>query len=125
MVKNDNQNGSKIRKPQISRRDFIKIAGCATTGAMLTSCFPEQEKKIPPASEHRNAIIIGSGFGGSVAAFRLAKAGIPVTLFEKGKRWDAKPNAKVFSPYLYPDGRSTWLNNRTVVPIGLNMSMPV
>ncbi len=31
--------------------------------------------------------IIGSGFGGSVAALRLSEKGYRVTVLEKGKRW--------------------------------------
>ena len=31
--------------------------------------------------------VIGSGFGGSVAAHRLTEKGYSVTVFEKGKRW--------------------------------------
>jgi cholesterol oxidase len=35
--------------------------------------------------KHFNAIIIGSGFGGSVMAYRLAQAGLTVCLLERGK----------------------------------------
>jgi cholesterol oxidase len=35
-------------------------------------------------------IIIGSGFGGSVSAMRLAEKGYSVLVIEKGKRWQAK-----------------------------------
>lgn len=35
-------------------------------------------------------IIIGSGFGGSVSALRLAEKGYSVLVIEKGKRWEAK-----------------------------------
>jgi len=35
-------------------------------------------------------IVIGSGFGGSVASLRLAEKGYSVSLFEKGKRYSSK-----------------------------------
>jgi cholesterol oxidase len=35
--------------------------------------------------EHFDAIVVGSGFGGSVVAFRLAEAGLRVCLLERGK----------------------------------------
>ena len=34
---------------------------------------------------HFDAVIIGSGFGGSVMAYRLAEAGLKVCLLERGK----------------------------------------
>ena len=36
-----------------------------------------------------DAIIIGSGFGGSVSACRLAEAGYKVLVLERGRRWDS------------------------------------
>lgn len=36
-------------------------------------------------SEHFDAVIVGSGFGGSVMAYRLAEAGMKVCLLERGK----------------------------------------
>ncbi|MCO5589431.1 hypothetical protein L7F22_043398 [Adiantum nelumboides] len=36
------------------------------------------------------AVVIESGYGGSVAAFRLAEAGVNVCLLEKGRRWEAQ-----------------------------------
>jgi len=53
-----------------------------------------------------------------VTALRLAEQGVRVTLIEKGRRWPITPEGNTFSPYIYPDGRSTWLSNLTVVPIG-------
>ena len=39
------------------------------------------------APEHVDAVVIGSGFGGSVAAYRLAEAGKSVILMERGRAY--------------------------------------
>ncbi len=41
------------------------------------------------ADTHFDYIVIGSGFGGSVSAMRLAEKGYKVLVIEKGKRWKA------------------------------------
>ncbi|XP_020579118.1 uncharacterized protein LOC110023847 [Phalaenopsis equestris] len=40
--------------------------------------------------ESYDAVVVGSGYGGAVAACRLSMAGINVCLIEKGRRWEAK-----------------------------------
>jgi cholesterol oxidase len=39
------------------------------------------------ASDRYEAIVVGSGFGGAVAACRLAQAGVAVGLIERGRRF--------------------------------------
>jgi cholesterol oxidase len=45
---------------------------------------------------HYDAIVIGTGFGGSVAACRLAQAGLQVGVFERGHRYPPKPFPRSF-----------------------------
>lgn len=35
-----------------------------------------------------DAVVVGSGYGGSVAACRMSMAGFKVCLVEKGRRWE-------------------------------------
>lgn len=47
--------------------------------------------------EHFDAVVVGSGFGGSVTAYRLAEAGLSVCLLERGKAYP--PGSFPRSPY--------------------------
>jgi cholesterol oxidase len=55
-------------------------------------------------NEHFDAIIVGSGFGGSVMVYRLAEAGLRVCLLERGKAYP--PNSFPRTPYDL--GRNFW-----------------
>lgn len=48
-------------------------------------------------AEHFDAVIVGSGFGGSVMAYRLAEAGLRVCVLERGKAYP--PGTFPRSPY--------------------------
>ncbi|MGH9900567.1 MAG: GMC family oxidoreductase N-terminal domain-containing protein, partial [Pyrinomonadaceae bacterium] len=60
------------------------------------------------SNEHFDAVVIGSGFGGSVMACRLAEAGLKVCLLERGKPYppDSFPRApfKLRSNFWDPSG---------------------
>ena len=64
------------------------------------------------------AIVIGSGYGGAVAALRLGEAKIETVVLERGRRWDiAEPAANAtFATFERPDGRAEWLNTVTRTP---------
>ena len=67
-------------------------------------------------------LIIGSGFGGSIAAYRLTQHGQKVTILEKGRSWEIKDPTKndTFPLLLQPDGRAGWLQEKTVAPGVIN-----
>jgi cholesterol oxidase len=61
--------------------------------------------KIPVSSEHFDAVVIGSGFGGSVTSYRLAEAGLSVCVLERGKPYP--PGSFPRTPY---DFRNSFWN---------------
>ncbi len=93
----------------LSRRDFLRLSGMAGAGALLPRCGDDT---------HTNALIIGSGFGGAVAALRLAKAGISVIMLERGRRWPVTSTGDTFSKTFPADKRAMWLAETTNLPLG-------
>ena len=107
-----------------TRREFIKhisMAGLAMGSSLgLPGCDP-MGIVLPPSTpiateDDIPALIIGSGFGGAVTALRLGEAGVRTMVLEQGRRWDFGPAP--FSRSFPPDGRSTWLRNKTNLPFG-------
>ncbi len=110
--------------PGWSRRDFIRTTmGAGALGALpgcATTVCPDPDT-IETIDDEAGVVIVGSGFGGAITAARLTAAGIPVTLVEKGRRWDVVPASnEPFSPSFPADRRSTWLSDRTRLPIGID-----
>ena len=112
----------------LTRRQFIErfsTAGLALSGLGLLGCdVGDLISPVRTPTETANdvpALIIGSGFGGAVTALRLGQAEIRTMVIEQGKRWPIAPNT--FSPSFPPDGRSTWLRTRTILPFG--PSLPI
>lgn len=95
----------------IKRRQFLQatLAASASVGmsSVRSAAFGGQE--------YVEALVIGSGFGGAVAALRLGQAGIETVVLERGRRWPITDAGDTFCTYQNPDGRSTWLSPTTVV----------
>src|ERR1041385_590778 len=73
---------------------------------------PSEPTDVPPLKYvplHRTtlhefipALVIGSGYGGAVAALRLAEEGIPTVVLERGKRWPITAQQDTFATFEKP-----------------------
>ncbi|UGQ12841.1 GMC oxidoreductase [Yinghuangia sp. ASG 101] len=87
------------------------------TARAATSSGSSAVSATPAAVTERRerAVIVGSGFGGGVTALRLALAGIPSLVLERGRRWRTGPNATTFCRFANMDNRSAWLTDHSIV----------
>ncbi|MDN3514011.1 MAG: GMC family oxidoreductase [Candidatus Brocadia sp.] len=70
--------------------DFFGFA----LGELGETYLPILFSRFMEAEDEYDAIVIGSGFGGSATAYKLSKAGKSVCILERGKRWRGKVNVK-------------------------------
>ena len=101
----------------MKRRLFLKTATVLSAGMLVSKVFGNNFK-LKVMNETVDNLIIGSGYGGAVAALRLTKAGHKVMMIEMGLDWE-KDNGKhkPFSNLITPKSNSTWLNKKTQAPM--------
>ncbi len=95
---------------EVSRRSVLRGAVAAGATAALTVTVGATRAAAAPASAE-SAIVIGTGFGGAVAALRLGRAGITTTVFERGRRWPIRPDGNTFATFDSPDKRAAWFSD--------------
>lgn len=109
---------------RLSRRSLLKTAAAvsaATTASVSTAAQAD-------AATSQRIAIIGSGYGGAVAARQLTAAGYNVDMIEMGADWDtmgAGTNGKTFTSMTTASERSQWFMSRTDMPFayisGMNL----
>ncbi|MCD0447989.1 GMC oxidoreductase [Actinocorallia sp. API 0066] len=78
------------------------------------------------SGSHVPALVIGTGYGGSVTALRLAQAGVDVHMIEMGMAWDTPgSDGKIFANTRTPDQRSYWLRTKTKQPLSNFLGFPI
>ena len=105
-------------KKSLTRRTFIKNGAYATLAAGVTSTLGcggnggNGNGRLTFQSR-RQAVVIGSGFGGSVAALRLGEAGISTALIERGKHWvySGESSYPTLADLAQGDKRTTWMSD--------------
>ncbi|MFD4231113.1 GMC oxidoreductase [Streptomyces sp. NPDC058545] len=116
----------------VSRRRFITGTGSILGAVTLAGHSSPAQAAVGSAAApidsgaHVPALVIGTGYGGSVAALRLAQSGVDVHMIEMGMAWDtAGPDGKIFSNTTSPDSRSYWLRTRTKQPLSNFLGFPI
>ncbi|NUK86313.1 GMC oxidoreductase [Streptomyces lunaelactis] len=116
----------------VSRRRFIagtsSILGAVALAGHPTAAQAKAAAAAAPIDPgaHVPVLVIGTGYGGSVAALRLAQAGIDVHMIEMGMAWDTPgSDGKIFCNTTSPDYRSYWLRTKTKQPISNFLGFPI
>ncbi|WTW99583.1 GMC oxidoreductase [Streptomycetaceae bacterium NBC_01309] len=116
----------------VSRRRFVVGAGAAVGAAAIASHAAAPRAYAAPAAgpiasgSRVPVLVVGTGYGGSVTALRLAQAGVDVHMIEMGMAWDTPgPDGKIFANTTTPDHRSFWLRTRTKQPLSNFLGFPI
>jgi cholesterol oxidase len=111
---------AKLMQRQLSRRHILGMIALQTaaTAGLTRIGLQSAQAAEPAAVDNAPAIVVGSGYGGAVAALRLGQAGIRTLVLEMGQLWNtAGADGKVFCSTLAPDQRSMWFRTRTEAPL--------
>jgi cholesterol oxidase len=108
-----------------TRREMIIESAIALgTLAVAPGCTIVSSSKTSKARIRASydAIVIGTGFGGAVAACRLAQAGLSVAVLERGRRYDINPFPRNWNN---PFDGWLWSSDRGLLDVKLFQEMTV
>ncbi|WP_239309644.1 GMC oxidoreductase [Frankia sp. Cj3] len=100
----------------IDRRRLLGLAVGGGVTAATTAVIGNPSAFADSNVSGRRAIVIGSGFSGSVAALRLGQAGIRTLVLERGQRYRYSPTEAVFSTELNPSSSMFWFQDTMIWP---------
>ncbi len=116
----------------VSRRGFMARTGFILGAAALSGHATAAQARTTGTAaaigsgDHVPVLVIGTGYGGSVAALRLARAGVHVHMVEMGMAWDTPgADGKIFANTTKPDGRSYWLRTKSKQPLSNFLGFPI
>jgi cholesterol oxidase len=106
------------------------VPSAATLGMLMT-----EDAYAAQSDEHVSNLVVGTGYGGSVTALRLAQKGQSVTMLEMGRLWNTPgKDGKIFCKPFSPDDRAMWFKDHItavfstiggVLPISSLLKVPV
>lgn len=106
------------------------VPTAAGLAAMMT-----EDAYAAQSDEHVPNLVVGTGYGGSVSALRLAQRGQRVTMLEMGRLWNTPgKDGKIFCKPFSPDERAMWFKDRIsavfstiggVIPVSSLLKVPV
>lgn len=107
----------------MNRKEFIQTGSLGVaaffflgSGTLFGKAQNPLESAVLESSEiiNKEVVIIGSGYGGSVAALRLCEKNISVTLLEMGLDWEK--SGEKFSAMSKPGHSAAWLKTKSIAP---------
>ncbi len=103
---------------KLTRRHILGLAALQSAAALGLTRIGLTPAAAAESADHFPAVVIGSGYGGAVAALRLGEAGIRTLVVEMGQLWDDPgPDGRVYCSMTAPDQRSMWFKRRTEAPL--------
>ncbi|WP_171165486.1 GMC oxidoreductase [Streptomyces sp. I05A-00742] len=105
--------------PERNRRELLELAGRGTLaglGAAVLGGRGSRAFATAATRTHFRALVIGSGFGGAVAALRLGRAGVDTLVLERGREWPVAPARPVFGSVDGVTDTMFWFRRTTRYP---------